>query len=94
MGSRVRPTPPTFEWRTQLPGAPAGSQIGVCLRVQLDCSETWRYAGPFTRWNRFKMALPGLGTATVAFAAYCAYEALFMKDDHHHGGEHHGNDHH
>ncbi|RPB26858.1 hypothetical protein L211DRAFT_804467 [Terfezia boudieri ATCC MYA-4762] len=56
--------------------------------------ETWRYAGPFTRWNRFKMALPGLGTATVAFAAYCAYEALFMKDDHQHGGEHHGKDHH
>lgn len=45
--------------------------------------EAWRYTGPFTRYNRFKGVFPGLGTATVAFAAYCAYEALFMKDEHH-----------
>jgi len=40
------------------------------------------------------MALPGLGTATVAFAAFCAYEALFMKDDHQHERGHHEKDHH
>jgi NADH dehydrogenase (ubiquinone) 1 beta subcomplex subunit 3 len=30
-----------------------------------------------------------LGIATVAFAAYCGYEYLFVKDEHHHGEEHH-----
>ncbi|KAI5854699.1 hypothetical protein BZA05DRAFT_317964, partial [Tricharina praecox] len=47
-------------------------------------AEAWRYSGPFTRWNRFKGSFPGLGIATVAFAGYCVYEQLFMKDDHHH----------
>ncbi|KAI5790248.1 hypothetical protein EDC01DRAFT_658160 [Geopyxis carbonaria] len=52
--------------------------------------ETWRHTGPFTRWNRFKGAFPGLGIATVAFAGYCVYEQLFLKDDHHHAAaEHH-----
>ncbi|OJJ48218.1 hypothetical protein ASPZODRAFT_130171 [Penicilliopsis zonata CBS 506.65] len=52
--------------------------------------EAWRYNGPFSRWNRFKGLFPGLGIASVAFAAYCTYEALFMKDDHaHHGDGHH-----
>ncbi|TVY88861.1 hypothetical protein LAWI1_G006181 [Lachnellula willkommii] len=46
-------------------------------------AEAWRYSGPFTRWNRFKGSFPGLGIATVAFAAYCGYEYLFLKDDHH-----------
>lgn len=52
-------------------------------------SEAWRYSGPFTRWNRFKGSFPGLGIATVAFAGYCVYEQLFMKDDHHHDEGHH-----
>jgi NADH dehydrogenase (ubiquinone) 1 beta subcomplex subunit 3 len=52
-------------------------------------SEAWRYTGPFTRYNRLvKGSFPGLGIATGAFAAYLAYEALFLKDDHH-GGDHH-----
>jgi NADH dehydrogenase (ubiquinone) 1 beta subcomplex subunit 3 len=46
-------------------------------------SEAWRYTGPFTRWNRFKGTLPGLGTATVAFTIYCLYEHFFMKDEAH-----------
>lgn len=46
-------------------------------------TEQWRYTGPFTRFNRFKSAFPGLGIATVAFAAYCGYEYLFMSNDHH-----------
>jgi NADH dehydrogenase (ubiquinone) 1 beta subcomplex subunit 3 len=53
-------------------------------------SEQWRYTGPFTRVNRFKGALPGLGIATVAFAAYCGFEYLFLKDDHHSHGESRG----
>lgn len=52
-------------------------------------SEAWRYEGPFTRWNRFKGGLPGLGTASVAFAGYCAYEYFFLEDEHHHGEGHH-----
>lgn len=54
-------------------------------------SETWRYTGPFSRFNRWKGALPGFGTAVVLFAGYCAYEAVFLKDEHagHHGEEHH-----
>ncbi|KAL5395600.1 hypothetical protein PMIN06_007229 [Paraphaeosphaeria minitans] len=52
--------------------------------------EQWRYTGPFTRWNRFKGAFPGLGIATVAFAGYCVVEALFFKDEHHgHDEGHH-----
>ncbi|KAJ5388550.1 hypothetical protein N7509_011091 [Penicillium cosmopolitanum] len=57
-------------------------------------NETWRYTGPFSRWNRFKGLFPGLGIATVAFTAYCAYEHFFLKDDHHHGDDHHGEAHH
>lgn len=55
------------------------------------CSEAWRYTGPFTRWNRFKGSVPGLGIATVAFAAYCAYEWAFLSKDsqHGHAEEHH-----
>ena len=55
--------------------------------------EAWRYTGPFTRFNRFKRAFPGLGIATGAFAVYLVYEALFLKKDSHHG-EGHGEDHH
>ncbi|RDL39352.1 uncharacterized protein BP5553_03692 [Venustampulla echinocandica] len=52
--------------------------------------EAWRYSGPFTRWNRFRGSFPGLGIATVAFAAYCGYEYMFLKDDHgSHSDPHH-----
>lgn len=37
-------------------------------------SEAWRYQGPFTRMNRFRGSLPGLGTAIVAFALFNVYE--------------------
>ncbi|VUC29035.1 unnamed protein product [Clonostachys rosea] len=58
-------------------------------------AEAWRYQGPFTRWNRFKGGLPGLGTASVAFAGYCLYEHFFLEEEHHHGDEHgHGEEHH
>ncbi|KUI65336.1 NADH dehydrogenase [ubiquinone] 1 beta subcomplex subunit 3 [Cytospora mali] len=57
-----------------------------------DRNESWRYTGHFSRWNRFKNAFPGLGIASVAFAAYCGYEYLFLNDDHH--GEGHGEEHH
>ena len=57
-------------------------------------SEAWRYTGPFSRFNRFKGAFPGLGIATVAFAGYLAYEAVFVKDEHGHGEVGHGKDHH
>lgn len=50
--------------------------------------EEWRYTGPFTRWNRFKGAFPGLGIATVAFTVYLGYEYLFLRDKDH--GEGHG----
>ncbi|KAI5289388.1 hypothetical protein KEM54_003960 [Ascosphaera aggregata] len=54
-------------------------------------AETWRYTGPFSRFNRWKKTLPGFGTAVVLFAGYCAYEAVFLKKDDHHGfdEEHH-----
>ncbi|CEJ92033.1 Putative Nadh-ubiquinone oxidoreductase b12 [[Torrubiella] hemipterigena] len=55
-------------------------------------ADAWRFQGPFTRFNRFKGSLPGLGTATVLFAGYCAYEHFFMEDEHH--GEGHGEGHH
>jgi len=57
-------------------------------------SEAWRYTGPFSRWNRFKGSFPGLGIATVAFAGYLAYEAVFLNDPHAHGDAAHSNDHH
>lgn len=53
-------------------------------------SEAWRYTGKFTRFNRFRHALPGFGIASVAFAAYCTYEHFFMEDDHHHSSGGHG----
>ena len=62
--------------------------------TEIWCSEQWRYTGPFTRYNRLKGAFPGLGIATVAFAGYLVYEAVFMKDEHHGDGEGHGEEHH
>lgn len=57
--------------------------------------EAWRYTGPFTRYNRFKGAFPGLGIATVAFTAYCAYEYFFLSSDQHgQAGAGHGEGHH
>ncbi|KAI0389001.1 NADH-ubiquinone oxidoreductase B12 subunit family-domain-containing protein [Xylariaceae sp. FL0594] len=56
--------------------------------------EQWRYTGQFSRWNRFKASFPGLGIATVAFVVYLGYEQLFLKEDHHHGGDAHGKEHH
>ncbi|KAI1926119.1 hypothetical protein LOZ58_000904 [Ophidiomyces ophidiicola] len=50
--------------------------------------EAWRYSGPFSRMNRLRGSFPGLGIATVAFAAYCGYEWAFMKDEHHGDGHH------
>ncbi|KND92160.1 hypothetical protein TOPH_03110 [Tolypocladium ophioglossoides CBS 100239] len=38
-------------------------------------------------WERAG-TLPGLGTATVAFAGYCVYEHFFLDDGHYHGEEH------
>jgi len=52
--------------------------------------EAWRSQGPFTRWNRWKRTLPGLGSATVAFALYCVYEHFFLnmhKHNHHDSAE-------
>ncbi|KAF2488570.1 hypothetical protein BU16DRAFT_431698, partial [Lophium mytilinum] len=52
-------------------------------------AEAWRYTGPFTRFNRFKSAFPGLGIATVAFAGYVAAEHFFFNtEEHGHGEEH------
>ena len=70
-------------------GRGAGKLRGFRLTVHLSGRDAWRFAGPFTRWNRFKGTLPGLGTATVAFAGYCLYEHFFMQDEHHHDEEHH-----
>ncbi|KAK3990193.1 NADH-ubiquinone oxidoreductase B12 subunit family-domain-containing protein [Cladorrhinum sp. PSN332] len=50
-------------------------------------NEAWRYAGRFSRFNRFKNSLPGFGIATVAFAGYCLYEHFFVKEEEH---GHHG----
>ena len=50
--------------------------------------EAWRYTGPFTRRNRFRGMFPGFGIATVAFAAYCGYEYMFLNDNHHGDGGH------
>ena len=57
-------------------------------RLLIVYSEAWRYTGPFSRWNRFKGLFPGLGTATVLFAGYLAYEQVFLSKDHEHGHGH------
>ncbi|OCL07306.1 hypothetical protein AOQ84DRAFT_276288, partial [Glonium stellatum] len=51
-------------------------------------AEAWRYTGPFTRFNRFKGAFPGLGIATVAFAGYLVFEQIFLQEEHGHGEGH------
>jgi len=90
---------------TRIRGAPRGNITGFDPKAFAASSgapvgdpwaraEAWRYTGPFTRFNRFKGAFPGLGIATVAFAGYCAYEYMFLKDDHGHGEAEHGDGHH
>ncbi|KAG0369417.1 Spo11/DNA topoisomerase VI subunit A [Gamsiella multidivaricata] len=53
----------------------------------------WRNSGLFTRSARIRTMFPGLGIATVAFAAYLGYEYVTAPkaDAHHH---HHGESHH
>jgi NADH dehydrogenase (ubiquinone) 1 beta subcomplex subunit 3 len=65
------------------------SHAGLGALSSLFSSEAWRYTGPFTRFNRFKNAFPGLGIATVAFAVYCGYEYVFLKEEPHSEGGHH-----
>ena len=76
MGENVR------EFAIQLTGRLPLGDVDVQANEVLR-RESWRYTGPFTRFNRFKSAFPGLGIATVAFAAYCGYEYLFLQDEHH-----------
>ncbi|KAI7867744.1 NADH-ubiquinone oxidoreductase B12 subunit family-domain-containing protein [Spinellus fusiger] len=46
--------------------------------------EAWRRHSFFVKTNSVRSIFPGLGLATVAFAAYCGYEAIFLKDKKHH----------
>lgn len=76
-----------------IPG-PESDKPTASVETQLmSHSEAWRYTGPFTRWNRFSRAFPGLGIATVAFTGYVIFEAIFLKDSHGHGDSH-GEGHH
>lgn len=88
--------PPKATASATIPGIDCQSSFWfhILSKITADSSnsEAWRYKGQFSRFNRFKNALPGLGTASVAFAGYCLYEYLFIKDEHHaegHGEEHH-----
>lgn len=94
LGESVSPTPPLPPPRPSVRPVKAGwlSSASLTDRARTRNSETWRYTGTFSRWNRFKGAFPGLGIATVAFVAYLGYEQLFLKEDHH--GDAHGEGHH
>ncbi|KAI9032702.1 NADH-ubiquinone oxidoreductase B12 subunit family-domain-containing protein [Phycomyces blakesleeanus] len=46
--------------------------------------EAWRKHPIFSKTAGLRTLFPGLGIATVAFAAYCGYEAVFLKDKKHH----------
>ncbi|CAO3587765.1 unnamed protein product [Absidia cylindrospora] len=46
--------------------------------------EAWRLHKIFSKSSNFRTLFPGLGYATVAFAAYCTYEHFFVKDNKHH----------
>ncbi|EGW32334.1 uncharacterized protein SPAPADRAFT_138598 [Spathaspora passalidarum NRRL Y-27907] len=50
--------------------------------------DAWRYEGQFTRYNRFKNTLPGLGIGTAAFLSYWAYEHFILKKGHDEHGHH------
>lgn len=63
---------------------PSSVQELGSVAVANPTSETWRYTGPFSRFNRFKGLFPGFGIASVAFAGYCAYEHFFLQNDPHH----------
>uniref|UniRef100_A0A060TEN9 ARAD1D16302p n=1 Tax=Blastobotrys adeninivorans TaxID=409370 RepID=A0A060TEN9_BLAAD len=47
--------------------------------------EAWRYQGPFTRANRFKGSLPGIGIGAGAFILLNVYEYFTASggDKHH-----------
>ncbi|PQE13080.1 NADh-ubiquinone oxidoreductase b12 subunit family protein [Rutstroemia sp. NJR-2017a BBW] len=80
---------------TRILRAPRGNLTGFDPKALAAASgapanDPWAKA----RFNRFKNSFPGLGIATVAFAAYCGYEYLFLSDDHHGHSEGHGEEHH
>ncbi|KAI8639814.1 NADH-ubiquinone oxidoreductase B12 subunit family-domain-containing protein [Parasitella parasitica] len=43
--------------------------------------EAWRKHPIFSKSSNFKTMFPGLGIATVAFAAYCTYEHFFLNNN-------------
>ncbi|KAG0039704.1 endodeoxyribonuclease [Podila clonocystis] len=49
----------------------------------------WRQHALFTRSARIRTMFPGLGIASVAFAAYLGYEYVTAPKDAHHGEGHH-----
>ncbi|KAF8945147.1 hypothetical protein BGZ47_003188 [Haplosporangium gracile] len=54
----------------------------------------WRNHALFTRRARIATMFPGLGIATVAFAAYLGYEYVTAPKDTHHHGHSEGHGHH
>lgn len=77
------------QWRAKDPWAKKYERPRhSCKHILTIYSEAWRYSGPFTRWNRFKGAFPGLGIAVVAFTGYVVFEQLFLKDSHGHAEAH------
>lgn len=49
------------------------------VRSPWDRKEAWRAEGRFTRFNRFKGAVPGFGIATIAFLAMIGIEKFYQK---------------
>lgn len=89
---RPRPSRPTLEETPGFASMPLSVFLSAIetslLTASRFYSEAWRYTGPFSRMNRFRGLFPGFGVASVAFAGYCAYEHVFLKDDHHGDGHH------
>ncbi|RKP15479.1 hypothetical protein BJ684DRAFT_2384, partial [Piptocephalis cylindrospora] len=47
-----------------------------------DRVESWRRHPVFSFKNQVRNLFPGLGIATVAFAAYCTWEHFSQQNDH------------
>lgn len=43
--------------------------------------EAWRYQGPFTRFQRYKGALPGFGIGVTAFILFNVYEQFVQTPE-------------
>lgn len=79
----------SFPWRILRPNPPfLKGSLPSNIKDPWARRDTWRYHSIFDIRNQTRLAFPGLGLGSAAFAVYCAVEYLLGSGDDHHGHGH------